>query len=119
MTNIPHDGAVGRVLELPEAIGWTNVEELLAGIVELTYETNRLIVYANTPKNRRPHIRDLKIPRPTPAAGQGEDVTPKKRPATSEEMAGFFGGAVRYVPELGTLERPGSGNGVPSAGGVQ
>lgn len=105
---IPLDGALGRRLETPEAIGWTAVEELLAQIVELVYESIRVLVYVNTPKNKRPRIPDRKIPRPTSLVASMAAEPKVKRAATSEEMARFFGGTVQYRPKMTPLERPAS-----------
>lgn len=104
--NLPADSATVRALD--PAPGWGNVEELLASLVELVHEGNRLFVYANTPKNKRVKIPALTVPRPANVAGDTEGVK-KKRPATAEEMARFFGGAVRYEPGIVPLERPPAG----------
>lgn len=107
LKGLPLDGALGRRLEAPEAIGWTAVEELLAQTVELIYETNRILVYVNTDKKKRQRIPDHKVPRPKLAAALAEPPAPK-RPANSQEIARFFGGAVRYQPNMAALERPAS-----------
>lgn len=76
--------------------GWGATEELLASTVEQIDHTNRLIFAANT-KQGTPLPDPIRIPRPT----DGEDDAPTKRPATSEELAVWFGGrgspAIRYT----------------------
>jgi hypothetical protein len=106
------------VRALDPSIGWGNVEELLAALVELCHESNRLFILANTPKSRRPHIPPLRVPRPERPDGQTEHVHTRKRPASSEELARFFGGSVRYRPRMAALERPaGSGDPVTAPAG--
>lgn len=89
---------------MPLAPGWSNVEELLAGVIEVVASVRKVLILANSKKGT--NVPDLKVPRP--AGVTGED---RKRPATGEELARALGkrmgspsagaGVVRYTPKEG------------------
>jgi hypothetical protein len=91
VTGITLDGALGRALEAPEAIGWGNVEELLAGLIEVVDVGNRLYLKVHKKKGT-PDPKPIRVPRPGDAEEEKE-----RRPATSDEIKAFFGD-IRYVP---------------------
>lgn len=96
---IPLDGAIGQALGTLKSKGWGTVEELLAGLVEQVDATNRLLYRINS-KRGTSQPKPIKVPRPDPDPRQTDPVArgpKKKRPATSEELRAFFGGAVRYT----------------------
>lgn len=103
------DTVIGTKLGVRQVGEWGNVEELLAVNAEVTDAGNRLFYSAHTKKGT-PAPKPLKIPRPertaTAAAGGAKPASKKRRPATSEEMRAFFGGAVRYTgpPVEGTAD---------------
>lgn len=88
---LPHESAFGLALGAYTP-GWGNAEELLALIAELTHDSNRLFVVANSRKGTAIPKR-LELERP-PRKGQKKTY----RNATSEEIAAMFGlGAIRYT----------------------
>lgn len=95
VVGIPLDGNVGREIGDPRATGWGNVEELLAGILEVVDAGNRLYFRAHTKRGAQ-QPKPIKVPRPERTTGETEPVK-VKRQATSEELRAFFGGAVRYT----------------------
>lgn len=111
MIRIPLTGALGFELGDHRATGWGNVEELLAALVELTDGTNRLLFRANTKKGVT-QPKPIKVPRPSGEPGETEPVK-RKRPATSEELKAFFGGAVRYTGPKVEDVNPTPGDGRP------
>lgn len=70
--------------------GWDYGEELLAAIVELLDTGNRLFFQAHTKKGTRP-------PKPIEIRRPWDPVPDKPKMATSEEIARFFGGVVKYT----------------------
>lgn len=100
MRGIPlHDSALGRALGSRQAGEWGNVEELLKVIAEQVDAGNRLFVRANSKRSAQ-QPKPLEITRPEPRRPKGHKAAveaPKKRPATSEELVAFFGGAARFT----------------------
>lgn len=73
-------------------------------VAELVHENTRAFVIANSKKGTAPP-KALEVPRP-PRRHDTTDPSPltsgetgpaRKRPATSEELVAFFGGAARYT----------------------
>lgn len=80
---------------------WGNLEELLAGLLEVQHDARNLFVAAHAdPKKPRPSLKDLHVPRP------GEEPDQTRRVATAEELAQFVKGRgiVRYSPKAPELE---------------
>lgn len=91
---LPIESRTARALGAPAPGSWTNVEELLAGIVEVMGDFRNLFVMANRdPKKPKPRLPEVRIRRPGDPREQD-----RKRPATSEELARFLSrrGRVRY-----------------------
>lgn len=94
---LPLESRLARAVGAPKPGSWTNVEELLAGVVEVLGDFRNLFVMANSdPKKGRPNLPPLRVPRPD-ADGRKD----RKRPATSGELAKFLQGRglVRYTPK--------------------
>lgn len=68
------------------------VEELLAVLVELADEQNRMFGAAHS-KEGRPHRKPVEVRRPADIA----ERSAPRRQSTPEELAAFFGGAIRYT----------------------
>jgi hypothetical protein len=87
---LPPDSAVFREANENWAWGtaegqWTTAEELLATLIEVVDQGNRLVIMANTKKGTR--VPDpIEIPRPYDRA--------HRRLSTIEEQRKFFAGAV-------------------------
>ncbi len=77
------------------APGWSNVEELLAAVVEELRHSSYLFVKAHTKKGHH-------VPEPKPIRRPGADGRHhRKRPTSAEELAAAIGrgaGTVRYTP---------------------
>lgn len=73
-----------------------NSEELLAELIELVDESNRLFYDAHTKKHAAPLRDPITVPRPWRRQEQIE-----KRPATAEEIRDMFGGGghIIYTPK--------------------
>lgn len=94
---LPLESRLARAAGAPKPGSWTNVEELLAGAVEVLGDFRNLFVLANSdPRKGRPHLPEVRVPRPG-VDGRKD----RKRPATSEELATFLQGRglVRYTPK--------------------
>lgn len=109
MNGLPLGSAFGRALGARET--WGNVEELLAVAIENIDATNRILYAANSKKGAT-QPKPIKVPRPSGQTGETDPV-PKKRPATSEELARYFGANVRYTGA------PKAGDSVPTAEGTK
>lgn len=99
---LPIESRLARAAGAPKPGAWTNVEELLAGVVEVLGDFRNLFVMANSdPKKPRPHLPDVRVPRPGDNGRKD-----RKRPATSEELATFLQGRglVRYTPKTNGTE---------------
>lgn len=102
MLGLPLESNTLRKLGAWKPGEWHNVEELLAQIMETIYEGHRLFYKANAKKGSQPPP-PLKVPRPAHVEEQTAKAK-KKRPATSEELARFFGNRsviVNYTPKEG------------------
>lgn len=100
------DSSIGEALELRQVGDWGNVEELLAGLIEVLDYGNRLFFSAHAKKGTSAP-KPIKVHRPKPR-GQSEEDVAERRPATSEELRAFFGGAVRYTgPAVDDTAAPG------------
>lgn len=89
------DSALGAKLDVRQVGEWGNVEELLVLVAQVVDAGNRLFFSAHSKKGAQ-QPKPLDVPRP---GRRGEEEAEKKRrPATSEELAAFFGGAVRVDP---------------------
>lgn len=94
---LPKDSALAHSIE-PRTGTWSNEAELLKAIAELIDQNNRLFISANSKKGTQ-QPKPIEIPRPW------EDDKPRRRAATSQEMAKFFKGHSTYVPpEKGAVD---------------
>lgn len=90
-----HDSSIGAALELRQVVDWGNVEELLAGLIEVLDYGNRLFISAHSKKGAAAP-KPIKVHRPKRRGLEAEEER-ERRPATSEELRAFFGGAARYT----------------------
>lgn len=84
------------MLGAPKPGDWTNVDELLVGVVNELRIARYLFSVANAKKGTR--VPEPKMVR-RPGSGRDED---RKRPFTAEELARALGkgpGVVRYTPK--------------------
>lgn len=109
IAGLPLNSAFGRKLGARET--WGNVEELLAALIEQVDAGNRLLYRINSKRGTK-QPDPIKVPRPSGRDGETDPVPKKRRPATSEELVKFFGGAARFT---GKPKELGPG---PSAGGT-
>lgn len=92
VAGLPHDSAVNRAVVPERAWPAYAAEELLAVLVELVDEGNRLFGAAHS-KEGRPHRKPVEVLRPADIIERAKP----RRQSTPEELARFFGGAVRYT----------------------
>lgn len=89
VAGLPRDSAF-FVSAHPEAARWSQTDELVATLIEVTDRVHlrhlRALGATQLPKG-------IVIPRP-----QSPAAPAPKRKATSEDLKRIFGGAVRYVP---------------------
>lgn len=80
---LPPEGALHRAVR-GTAAGWTNTEELLAFLCELTDQTNRLLFGAFSKKG-------AKAPKPVSIPRPGQENQRRRRPkASAEELSAFL-----------------------------
>lgn len=94
---LPLESRIARELGAPKPGEWDTVDELLAANVEILGDFRNLFVLANRdPKQPRPKLPEVRVPRPGDDRRQDRD-----RPATGEELARFLKGRglVRYTPK--------------------
>lgn len=101
------DSSIGVALELRQIGEWGNLEELVAGLIEVVDHGNRLFFAAHAKKGSQTPD-PIRIHRPRRRGQAADEEAPtERRPATSEELKAFFGGAVRYTGDRKALEPPG------------
>lgn len=96
--HLPDESATSRACGGYRPGQWHNVDELLAQLLEMTFEGQRLFYKAHAKKGSNPPP-SLKVPRPESVTRQTRGP---KRQASASELAHFLGGrrvVVNYTPK--------------------